>query len=146
MAINIFSTYSTGENRVTASILAVLQSLSLQRTERLLGALLEQADFQLVQFENQPAKGGTGVPDAIILSTIRLLIETKIARNAVDPKQLQQHLKRLDEAGERTKLLLVITPDEQRPHVIDQLNDERVTWSSFAALDQAINDLILDVQ
>jgi hypothetical protein len=66
MATNIFSTYSTGENRITASILAVLQSLALQRTERLLGALLEQADFELIRFENQPAKGGKGVPDAII--------------------------------------------------------------------------------
>ena len=146
MAINIFSTYSTGENRVTASILAVLQSLALQRTERLLAALLEEAEFQLVQFQNQPAKGGIGVPDAIIVSTIRLLIETKISRGSVDAKQLKQHLKRLDEATERTKLLLVVTPDEQRPQVIDDLQDERVAWSSFAALDQAINELILDVQ
>lgn len=36
---SIFSTYSTGENRVTASILAVLRSLSLDRIQRLLGAL-----------------------------------------------------------------------------------------------------------
>jgi hypothetical protein len=146
MAINIFSTYSTGENRVTASILAVLQSLSLQRTERLLGALLEEAEFQLVQFDNQPAKDGKGVPDAIIVSTIRLLIETKIVRNNIEIKQLQRHLKKLDEATERTKLLLVITPDEHRPQIIDQIHDERVVWTSFAALDQAINELILDVQ
>lgn len=154
MAINIFSTYSTGENRVTASILAVLQSLALQRTERLLGALLEQSDFQLVRFENQPAKGGKGVPDAIIVSSIHLLVETKIVRNAVDDKQLRQHLKRFDDVMEASKVLLVITPDEQGPSVIEELNnqliqerkDYRVAWTSFAALDQSINDLILDVQ
>src|SRR3954453_10547720 len=121
MAINIFSTYSTGENRVTASILAVLQSLSLQRTQRLIGALLEQSEFELVRFENQPAKGGKGVPDASIVSSVRLLIETKTSLNAVDYKQLQQHLKRFDETNEAVKLLLVLTPDDQCPKIINQL-------------------------
>src|SRR5436190_7325255 len=146
MAINIFSTYSTGENRVTASILAVLQSLSLQRTQRLIGALLEESEFELVRFENQPAKGAQGVPDASIVSSVRLLIETKIVRNTVDLKQLQQHLKRFEKTSETVKLLLVLTPDDQCPHVVHQLNDQRVVWSSFAALDQAINDLIIDAQ
>ena len=81
---SIFSTYSTGENRVTASFLAVLRSLSLDRIQRLLGALLEQSEFELVRFENQPSKGGSGVPDAIIQSSIRLLIETKTERNGVN--------------------------------------------------------------
>src|SRR5436190_5522941 len=146
MAINIFSTYSTGENRVTASILAVCQSLSLQRTQRHIGALHEQSEFELVRFENQPAKGSKGVPDASIVSSVRLLIETKIVRNAVDLQQLQQHLNRLDETSEIVKLLLVLTPDDQCPQVLNQLGDPRAVWSSFAALDQAINDLISDIQ
>ena len=45
MPDSIFSTYRTGENRVTASILAVLRSLALQRTERLLGALMERSEI-----------------------------------------------------------------------------------------------------
>ena len=45
--MSIFSTYSTGENRVTASFLAVLRSLSLDRMQRILGALLEQSEFEL---------------------------------------------------------------------------------------------------
>jgi hypothetical protein len=60
---SIFSTYSTGENRVTASILAVLRCLALPRSERILGALMEDAEFQLVRFQNQPAKGGKGIPE-----------------------------------------------------------------------------------
>ena len=91
MAANIFSTYSTGENRVTASILAVFQALSLSRIERLLGALLEQSEFELVRFENQPARGGEGVPDALILSSVRLLLETKTSRNMVGAPQLKRH-------------------------------------------------------
>src|SRR5688572_29660118 len=65
MATNLFSTYSTGENRVTASILAVLQSLSLRRTERILGALMERLEFELVH-------GRLGVVvDQLLASTAR---------------------------------------------------------------------------
>lgn len=66
---NLFSTYTKGENRVTSSILSVLQFLSLHRTERLLGALMEESEFQLVQFQCQPYSGGQGTPDALISSS-----------------------------------------------------------------------------
>ena len=141
---SIFSTYSTGENRVTASLLAVVRSLSLDRIQRLLGALLEQAEFELVRFENQPSKGGKGVPDAIIHASIRLLIETKIERNSVNLPQLQRHLDRLDKANEATRLLLVITPDDVQPEILSSLQDKRVVWRSFVALDQAIDEMLDD--
>jgi hypothetical protein len=142
---SIFSTYSTGENRVTASFLAVIRSLSLDRIQRLLGALLEQSEFELVRFENQPAKGGkSSVPDAIIQSSIRLFIETKITRNAVNLQQIKCHLERLNEVTEATALVLVITPDDVRPSVLESLNDRRVAWASFAALDQAVDELLAD--
>lgn len=144
MATSIFSTYSTGENRVTASILAVLRSLSLDRIHRLLGALLEESEFELVKFQNQPAKGGAGVPDAVIQSSCRLLVETKIKRNAVHADQLKRHLERLDEATETTRLLLVLTPDDARPAILDALQDDRLVWASFAALDQAIDEMLDD--
>jgi hypothetical protein len=143
--MSIFSTYSTGENRVTASLLAVIRSLSLDRIQRLLGALLEQSEFELVKFENQIAKGGVSVPDAMIQSSCRILVETKIARNAVGQNQIEQHLEHLNRATEFTKVLLVITPDDVRPPVLGKLNDDRVAWASFAALDQAIDEL-LDVK
>ena len=144
MAINIFSTYSTGENRVTAPFLAVLQSLSLGRIERILGALLEQSEFELVRFQNQPGGGGPGVPDAIVLSSCRLLIETKIAGNTVDAKQLKRHLAKLSRAAKSTCILLVLTPDQKRPTAFDKVNDRRLAWASFAALDQAVNELLAD--
>jgi hypothetical protein len=140
----IFSTYSTGENRVTASFLAVLRSLSLGRIQRILGALLEQPEFELVQFENQPSKGGEGVPDAIIQSSVRLLIETKLQRNAVRSEQLRRHLDRLRSVDEANATLLVLTPDEVRPSQVDDLADARVAWASFVALDQAIDELLDD--
>jgi hypothetical protein len=143
MATNLFSTYSTGENRVTASILAVLRSLSLDRMQRLLGALLE-SEFELVNFQNQPGKGGLGVPDAVIQSSCRLLVETKVKRHAVKTDQLKRHLKRLDETTEATRVLLVLTPDDARPAAFDVLQDDRLVWSSFAAVDQAIDEMLDD--
>lgn len=141
---SIFSTYSTGENRVTASILAVLRSLSLDRMQRLLGGLLEQSEFELLKFENQPSKGGAGVPDAIIQSSIRILLETKTVRDSVVPAQIKRHLQRLDQATETTLILLVLTPDDVRPADLDKINDSRVVWASFALLDQAIDEILND--
>ena len=142
--MSIFSTYKTGENRVTASILAVLHSLSFTRCQRILAALMEQSEFELIRFENQVAKGGKGVPDAEIISSCRLLIETKIKHNAVRTTQLQRHLERLSVGSERTQALLVLTPDSTQPAQIDEVNDKRVVWASFASLDQAINELLED--
>ena len=141
---SIFSTYSTGENRVTASFLAVLRCLSLDRMSRLLGSLLEQSEFELIHFENQPSKGGAGVPDAIIQSSLRLLLETKTERNAVNLPQLERHLQRLDDSSEKTSLLLILTPDDSRPPILDKLNDTRFAWASFAMLDQAIDEMLGD--
>lgn len=141
---SIFSTYSTGENRVTASFLAVLRSLSLDRMQRLLGALLEQSEFELIRFENQPSKGGAGVPDAIIQSSITLLLETKTVRDGVRLDQIQRHLKRLEQSNEETALLLVLTPDETRPTVLDSIDDPRIVWSSFIIVDQAIDEMLED--
>lgn len=148
MASSIFSTYSTGENRVTSSIMAVLKSLSISRIERLLGALLEQSEFELVRFQNQPAKGAASVPDAEILGSCRILIETKIIRNSVRAKQLEGHLQQLNNSNETTKLLLVITPDQSQPKVFNQIKDEhnQLTWASFDTLDQAIDELLTDVK
>jgi hypothetical protein len=144
---SIFSTYSTRENRVTASIMAVLRCLAVPRIERLLGALTGDAEFEMVRFQNQPSKGGDGVPDGEIGSSFRLLIETKRDRNALTPTQkhrdqLERHLKRLEMSNEATRLLLVLTPDDQEPALIDQIGGERLVWSNFQAFDQAIEELL----
>lgn len=139
---SIFSSYSTGENRVTASILAVLRCLALPRIERILGALMEDAEFQLVRFQNQPAKGGKGIPDGEIGSSCRLLLETKFVRNGLNQDQLKRHLERLDTSTEKDRMVLVLTPDDAAPNLIGDINDERLVWSSFAALNQAIDEML----
>lgn len=106
--------------------------------------MLEQSEFELVRFQNQPSKGGAGVPDAIIHVSIRMLVETKTERNGLNEPQLRRHLKRLDEAKEQSQFLLVLTPDDERPKIIDEINDPRMAWTSFALLDQAIDEMLAD--
>src|SRR5712691_11155515 len=118
VSTNLFSTYKTDENRITASILAVLGSLALGRVERLLGALMEQPELELVRFRNQPSRGAAGVPDAEIWSSCRILVETKVERGGLRADQLKRHLERLDRVNEATKCLLVMTPDETRPPLL----------------------------
>jgi hypothetical protein len=142
---SIFSSYKTGENRVTASILAVLQSLALGRTERLLGALLQESEFELLHFENQPGKGGPGVPDAVISGSCRILVETKTTRQAISVEQLSRHLAKLD-GQESTQRLLLLTPDEEKPQEVEKLSDIRLAWANFATLDQAIDDALADTR
>lgn len=144
MPTSIFSTYSTGENRVTASILAVLRSLSIQRTERLLGALLGESDFSLVQFETLVSVGTETIPDARILANRVVLFETKIVSNSLREQQLRGHLGGLPKSGGTKGRLLTITPDMNRPDVVDSIGDPRIAWTSFFALDQAIDELISD--
>lgn len=146
MPTNIFSTYSTDENRVTASILAVLRSLSFERTERLLAALLERPELELMRFQNQPSKGGEGVPDGIIRASFCILIETKLKPNSVKLPQLKRHLERLEQGTEAVRVLLVLTPDDRQPGVLSQIQSPLVAWSSFAALDQSIDELLGDPQ
>jgi hypothetical protein len=136
----IFSTYRQGENRVTASILAVLRSLALSRIEQILGVLLKESDFQLVRFENQIAGTGNSVPDAKIAANVTILLETKTKRNSLEREQLVSHLKQLP--GTPGSRLLVLTPDHTEPDVISEIGGDHLVWSSFMELDQAINDLL----
>src|SRR5262249_9171152 len=120
-----------------------LRCLALPRIERILGALIDDADFQLVRFQNQPAKGGKGIPDGEISSNCHVLLETKLVRNALNRDQLERHLERLDKSSENARMLLVLTPDDDPgPALINEMKDERLIWNSFAALNQAIDEML----
>ena len=135
MTTQLFSTYRQGENRVTATLLAVLQRLSLPNIDRILQPLLGDTAFSLVMFENQPqGKGST--PDARIGTGPALWIETKTTRDAVSTRQLNNHLKSLGQ-GEN---LVLLTPDDHAPSGLH----DRVAWSNFSTLAGAIEDILGD--
>ncbi len=143
MQPSIFSTYSKTENLITASILSVMQHLSLNRIERIFGSIMEDSDFELIKFKNQPSGQESGVPDALISGNFKILIETKIVKNAVKSKQLERHLKRLDK-NNPAHILLVLTPDSKTPQAIEKIASDQLIWTSFSALDQAIEELFKD--
>ena len=135
MTTPLFSTYRQGENRITATFLAVLQRLSLPNIDRILQALLEDAAFSLVTFDNQP-KGKGSTPDARIGTGSAIWIETKRVRNAASSSQLKKHLNSL---RHREKLLL-LTPDDHAPAGLD----DRIAWSNFRTLVGAVEDILED--
>ena len=139
----LFSSYRTGENRVTASIMAVLERIDLGVVERLLSAATGEANLPLVSFENQVAAKDGSVPDAGISANFRYLFEVKTTAQAVNTKQLEEHLAHLD-GSFGDERLFVLTPDAEEPSVVTQLDERRLTWLNFQGLDQAIDELLQD--
>ena len=139
MTTPLFSTYRQGENRVTASTIAVLQRLSLPNIDRILGALLGETDFSLVSFENQP-KAKESTPDARIGTGRDIWIETKTERGASNANQLKRHLTAL-RGDER---LLLLTPDADKP--VDLPQDDRLVWANFSTLSATVSEILRDEQ
>jgi hypothetical protein len=138
----LFSTYSQGENRVTASILAVFERISFALVEKILMALCEEANANLLVFRNQPT-GISSVPDAVIRASFAYWIETKIVPNTIRKNQLQAHLKFLDaQENISRQWLLVITPDAEEPPVIKEIGDRRLAWTNFDSLVDILTTIV----
>ncbi len=139
----LFSTYRQGENRVTSSVLAVLERVDLALVERLLGAASGESSVEMVRFVNQPGGGEGSVPDASISASFHYLFEVKTVRGAISSDQLKRHLAQLNRSAEIQRLY-VLTPDAEPPPEVEEIGDDRLVWLSFAGLDQAIGDLLGD--
>ena len=138
----LFSTYRQGENRVTSSILAVLDRIDFGRVEELLAAASGESALEMVRFVNQP-RGDRSVPDAAIAASFHYLFEVKTVPNNVGAGQLREHLRMLD-GGAKQELLFVLTPDVEPPAAVSDLDDARVVWLNFVSLAQAVDALLDD--
>lgn len=139
----LFSTYRQGENRVTSSLMAVLQRIDLDLVERILASSVGESSLEMVNFVNQVGSGGGTVPDAGISADFHYLLEVKTELEAVRADQLHGHLLHLRQ-GATSQRLFVITPDPSRPVAIDGMSDDRVVWFNFVTLDQAIAEVLND--
>lgn len=72
----LFSTYAQGENRVTSTLLAVLENVNNQLAEDVLEALADESDLSYVSFDNQVPSDGS-VLDAAVRGSTALWFETK---------------------------------------------------------------------
>lgn len=140
----LFSTYRQGENRVTASLMAVFERIDLSKLERILASASEDSALQLFSFENQVhGRRSSSVPDARISANFELWFETKTARGQVSSDQLGGHLQHLG-SGHGYERLFLLTPDDHEPKAVATIDDPRLRWISFKGLSQAIDDLLAD--
>jgi hypothetical protein len=151
MANPLLSTYSGGENRVTASTLAVFERVGLSIVQELLEAATGIGpELTTVTYTNQDVGDGS-VPDAVIAARFRWIFETKTVPGAYSADghgrhQLRGHANQLVDDPEAR--LFVLTPDAERPAWFDELDrvdpsvKDRVLWLSFRLLDQAIREVI----
>lgn len=136
----LFATYRQGENRVTGSLVAVLERIGLETVEAILQAALEDSDLRLVTFTNQATHSGGGVADAAIGARFTYLFEVKTYRGALDREQLLRHLCALETHGDVR--VIALTPDPEAPPALTAIEDPRLHWTSFTLLDAAINSVI----
>lgn len=137
----LFSTYTQGENRVTSTLLAVLEQVNNRLAEDVLEALVDESDLSLVSFENQ-VTGEQSVPDAAIRGSTALWFETKTRRGNVDRDQLTNHLEALEQTPADLRRLIVLTPDADRPSAVDSIEDERLVWANFDDLVSALESVL----
>lgn len=153
MTSPLLSSYRTGENRVTASTVAVFERVGLPLTGELLEAATQAgADLVHVSFENQ-VTAGESLPDARIGAHFDWWFETKTERGAYDAEgrgraQLRRHARLL--AGVADGWLFVLTPDPVRPAWFDVLDGvdpgvhDRVLWAGFRDLAEAARVVLAD--
>ncbi len=139
----LFSTYRTGENRVTASMLAVFERIDASILERLLAGASGESSLTFVRFANQVGGVAGSVPDAAISASFHYLFEVKTELDALRGKQLESHIVGLTGAF-KDERLFVMTPDPEQPRLIEDLADTPITWFNFARLNQAIDELLDD--
>jgi len=142
MSNTLFSNYSQGENRVTATILAVFERISFTLVERILQQLCQETETELLEFRNQPT-GPASVPDAVIRASFAYWIETKIVPDTVRKDQIIGHLQALDDYSDaRKQMLLVLTPDAHKPSLLDDIDDDRLAWANFDTFVEVISTLV----
>jgi hypothetical protein len=140
----LFSRYSQGENRVTASILAVFERISFALLERILQIICEEPNESLLEIKNQiKPKGSNAIPDGAIQASFAYWIETKVVPGTVDKDQLQRHLQALEQHPNASKKkLIVLSPDALQPQVVTDLADKHVVWTNFNTLTNAISEVL----
>ena len=141
MAIPMFSTYSTAENRVTSTILAVFERLNTATVTRILQVLMEDSTIELVEYVNQ-IKTSESTPDGRIKGLFDYVIETKIVPNKIQKDQIENHCKVLKYDFSK---LLVLTPDYDYPEILKKVNPkykDRVVWGNFDKIIDGINSVL----
>ena len=85
-------------------------------------------------------KGTGSVPDGLLESnfSFRLFVESKIATNSINEKQLAGHKSQIKS---NTDFLIYLTPDDSKPDILGQVN-----WSNWITIINIFNDYLQSSQ
>lgn len=137
----LFSTYSTGENRVTATIISVLERINIQIFNEIIRFIEGESTIELIKYTNQDVNNNS-IPDARIMAKFDYLFETKIVPNSVDVEQINNHIQNMDEDFSK---LFVLTPDENEPEQLKTTtNYDKIKWFNYNHLLEALEGVIED--
>ncbi len=155
--MGIFSTYSQGENRVTSTILAVLEELHQKLVALILQRLTGGNTLPFLEYINQPRKKDPkSIPDGHIKGLFSYYIETKLKKDAYkdgsNQDQFKNHLKGYVEKMPEGvhSALIVITPDDFKPNFISEFIEKyeaknRCYWANFDRLINVIDEILLNL-
>lgn len=137
--ISIFGEYKQAENRVTAAFLQICKIGG----EDFIRYLTSQLNIQLPSSEiaiQSQVKGTGSVPDGLLESnfSFRLFVESKIATNSINEKQLAGHKSQIKS---NTDFLIYLTPDDSKPNILGQVN-----WSNWITIINIFNDYLQSSQ
>lgn len=145
MNSSIFSTFSQGENRITSQFFEVLFQLSYSTSNKIIRFILDNEKFDVVEKKNQyKTDKYSSVPDYMIRSKFNILVETKNKSGLINEKQIKEHIKVLEDEVCGNDYLLVLTPDGERPPLLDKVGDDRICWCSFESIYDFIDSEILN--
>lgn len=124
--------YKNGENHVTESLFKWFFFSTKEVQDRFLSEICslrgKQSKWTRLNLQN---KGRTGTPDATLYfeDGRKMLFEVKIKEKSVSRTQLKRHLndcgmKRALQAGAFRPILILITPDDEKPHKLTRLPAE----------------------
>ena len=124
--VSIFGEYKKQEDRVTAALLHVLNAGGQSIIEGLFGDLFDIRSINVISQSYQEKSN----PDGEISCDCKynIYIESKITPNAINPKQLANHLQLANPA--ENKYLCYITPDLTTPQELIN-NNNLVGWLSW---------------
>ena len=124
--LSIFGEYTQKENRLTAALLHILNVGDEPLIRRIVEKLNKELPSNKIIITTQQ-KEESSIPDGTLecLFKFKIFIESKIKPNSIDATQLENHMKLIENYDEN--ILLYITPDVERPEILDK----EVTWANW---------------
>lgn len=132
--ISIFGDYKQLENRVTTSLLHILNVGDEDLIRFIVNSLNRDLPSSEINISTQDQQESS-VPDGTLECSFKfkIFIESKVNPNAINQSQLENHKKLIEENEEN--ILLYITPDLNKPQVLD----ESVSWINWGELLKLLN-------